>query len=172
MHNYDPPAPSALERVRDLTEHLADLARRVRAAVAEAVAETLSRIARDAADRLLRPPAAEPVRERYSGRYEEVDPWDDSSPARPENPTMNASTDRDSNRTALGQAIAAGLAAAGWWARRGSPLAALGAGVTVAAAVASGGYLGRTGRAVIGAMSDLLTLAGPLARGATRSSSP
>ena len=115
MHYYDSQMPTPLDRLSDLTDQLADLARRVRMAVTEALAETCARIARDAAERLLRP-GPEPVR-GYAGRYEE-DPWDNAPPTQSESYPMTL--DRD--RAALGQAIAAGLAAAGWWARRGNPV--------------------------------------------------
>ena len=48
-----PPPPSPIDRVQALAEHLTLLGGRVKEAVAEAVTETLARMARNAAERIL-----------------------------------------------------------------------------------------------------------------------
>jgi hypothetical protein len=171
MRYYESPSPpSPLDRVQALTDHLGLLAGRVREAVAEAVGETLARLARDAADRLLGPPPEHHVPiHRYGShpQYEE-DPWAD-----PEPEPSSYSSDGEfasmetTERVAMGKALAAGLATAGWWLRRGQPWAAIGAGTAVAAVVAAGARFGRTGQSVTGAVADLMAVAVPLARRAT-----
>jgi hypothetical protein len=171
MRYYESPAtPSPLDRAQALTDHLGVLSGRVREAVAEAVGETLARLARDAADRLLGPPPEHhvPVHRYGSPSQYEGDPWADPEPETSSHHFDGEPTPMAANeQMALGKALAAGLATAGWWLRRGQPWAAIGAGTAVAAVVAAGARLGRTGQSVTGAVADLMAVAVPLARRAS-----
>jgi hypothetical protein len=154
-----------MERVQALADHVHLLGGRVREAIAEAVAETLARLARDTADRLFGPSIERPVVHRYGyPPHPEADPWADPEPEYSQHYGQQEQPVATSDHANFSRALAAGLATAGWWLRRGQPWAAVGAGVAVAAAVAASGRLGSTGRAVTGAVADLLVVAVPLAR--------
>ena len=173
MRNYHEPAPpTPMDRVQALAEHLHVLGGRVRDAVAEAVAETLARLAHDTTERLFGSSAERPsVVHRYGpSSHSEADPWADPEPQYSPYDSPQEQSMPTSEHVTMSRALAAGLATAGWWMRRGQPWAAVGAGVAVAAAVAAGGRLGRTGEAVTGAVADLLVVAVPLARQGSRRS--
>lgn len=165
-YEHPPGPPSPLDRVQALAEHLTLLGSNVKEAVAEAVTETLARMARDAAERVLGQSLERPSPTyRYGyAQYHEHDPWEEAEEHYHQFEHESESTMQGTERAVVGRALAAGLAAAGWWLRRGQPWAGVAAGVAVAAAVAAGHRLGRTGKAVSNAVADLVVVAVPLAR--------
>lgn len=123
MNRYYPPDVPPADRLRDLGAHLRELADRVREAVAEAVGETLGRLARDAARRWLgRSPFARPQHHyqspREDGPWADEDPWDeDDQPS--EERFAAGTTEPPQLRTGVGRVLVTGLLwAAGWWLRR------------------------------------------------------
>jgi hypothetical protein len=124
VNRYDPPDVPAADRLRDLGAHLRDLADRVREAVAEAVGETLGRLARDAARRWLgrSAPSSRPYPTDHRARQD--DPWADDDPweeheAPPRQHPDAAPADSPGHSTGIGRALVTGLLwAAGWWLRR------------------------------------------------------
>lgn len=144
MPYFEPQTVPAWDRLRDLGAHLRELAQRVREAVAEAVGETLGRIARDAARQWLsRDSSVEPTthyRPQYSETRRQANPWTDEDPwSGPEVDEVPAPTAHEVGPTPfrkVGRAALAGtLWLAGWLVRKKyPPLAALitaVAGVTV-----------------------------------------
>jgi hypothetical protein len=126
VDRYDPPDVPAADRLRDLGAHLRELADRVREAVAEAVGETLGRLARDAARRWLgrpgsiaprRYPAHQPAR-RDTDPWADDDPWEETD--RPTHPSSaDEVADPPAHSTGIGRVLVTGLMwAAGWWLRR------------------------------------------------------
>ena len=122
-----------------------ELADRVREAVAEAVGETLGRLARDAARRWLGRPGSTSSRQypSYQRARPEADPWADDDPwegddrpaHRGGDPTP---ADPPAHANGIGRVLVTGLMwAAGWWLRRryraASAVAAALAAVTAAA---------------------------------------
>lgn len=144
MNRYDPPDVPAADRLRDLGGHLRELADRVREAVAEAVGETLGRLARDAARRWLgRPASSAPAGRLHRRAGNEEDAWDEDDPweehDRPTPPPPDDSVGgRPAHANGIGRVLVTGLMwAAGWWLRRRyravSAVAAALAAVTAAA---------------------------------------
>jgi len=116
-------------RLAELGQHLAELSRRVRQAVAEAIRETVAHLGRDAVDRVLgRPllPTLPPEHDDDPVDHREYDPWDDGEEhlawqVRHETDAPEVDSETSSSApigSAARSAVAIGLAAAGWWLRR------------------------------------------------------
>src|SRR5262245_1697148 len=66
-------------RLNDLGDHLVSLSGQVHIAIADALSETVARIARDAVNHLLvRHVSARPVRSHVFDSTEDYDPWNDA----------------------------------------------------------------------------------------------
>jgi hypothetical protein len=154
-------------RLRELGLHLAELSRRVREAVTEAVRETVAQLARDTVDHVLSRRISGPlVPQRHDDPQDEFDPWVDD-----EEPDSWSSSDAmiaaeplpEPNPSAKAvpvarSALTLALAAAGWWLRRqGSLWGAFGVGLIAGAAAAVTRRLTGDGWLLLQAAHELLT---------------
>jgi hypothetical protein len=158
-------------RLRELGQHLAQLSRRVREAVTQAVRETVAQLARDAVDRILqrRPPGSfmppqlrDERDEREDGKF---DPWEDEEDQDPwRSPYVREDAEEVPEPPSAAQAmpdsrsaLALALAAAGWWLRqRGSLWGALGVGLIAGAIAAVTRRLADNGFLLVQAAHELL----------------
>jgi hypothetical protein len=154
-------------RLRELGQHLAEINRRVRAAVAQAVRETVAQLARDAVDCVLPRRIFDPsMPQRYDDPEDEFDSWtDDEEPdcwAVPDE-MMAAELvpepfDPATAVPVARSALTLALAAAGWWLRRqGSLWGAFGIGLIAGAAAAVTRRLTGDGWLLVYAAHELLT---------------
>lgn len=157
--DYAQPPPTPMERLQDLGDHLRELAVRVREAVAEAVGETLSRLARDAARQWLGHPAKpDPYSGDYDRHRDDADPWADDEPEDDYGPPMTARQSSAGTTGARRTLLSGLLWAAGWCLRkRCPPLAAIAA---TLAAMTTGGWRRSDSPAVdvLGAVAEVLAL--------------
>jgi hypothetical protein len=165
------PYPTPARRLGELGEHLGAIAHRVREAVADAVGETVARIARDAVDGLLgrRParPPPRPVRPPSRAPSDDYDPRADDpaddddrwpAPRFPREEVYRPSPRVPAPRPAA-PALAAALAGAGWGLRRyGTLPGALALGVLAWLVALLGGRTVRGGLGLFEAAARLLGL--------------
>jgi hypothetical protein len=167
----EPPAPTGPgARLAELRWRLGGLGRRVRQAAAEAVAEALSGLARDAAGRLLRArvpdPAPKPAyRDAYGRPAPEDDPWQEEAQDAPDPWRDGAGADAEAAapepppRRPARAAAALALRAAGWYLRHSGRLAAaLLAGAACGLAALAGGPAVAAALDLAGYAGDLLAL--------------
>jgi hypothetical protein len=171
MHWRRPAQPSGPHfvpvRLQELCGHLGELAGQVRVAVADAVATTLARVARDAVDRLLRVrPASLSRPMTYHRPSEEFDPWaegtDPGDPwprGQPVAPVEQPAREHQSVPPVRATVLSLALRVAGWWLRRGgAPAAALGVGLVAALAALAGGRTVTASLQLADATSELIAL--------------
>jgi hypothetical protein len=150
-----------------LREHLGELAAQVRVAVADAVAATLARLARDIVDRLLcvrsaslsRPMMQHRPSDEFDPWAEPPDlagPWSECALNAPVEPPRQEGQSRGPGRATV---LSVALCAAGWWLRRGGrPAAALGVGLATALVAVAGGRPVTASLELAGATGELIAL--------------
>jgi hypothetical protein len=175
VNRYDPPDVPAADRLRDLGHHFRELADRVREAVADAVGETLGRLARDAARRWLgrrQPGSPAHGRDRYDDRSPpnrdpwDDDPWEENEPERSKVPAdIPATGDRIEPK--IGRVLVTGLVwAGGWWLRRKYRTIAAVAAAVVAVATAAWPTTSSPALDTLGAAAEALSAHHALTAGA------
>jgi hypothetical protein len=158
-------------RLRELGQHLAEIGKRVREAVTQAIRETMAQLARDAVDRVL-------PRRFYGPRVfgerdfaeDHYDPWQDEVV---EEDSWTASEVPDDDEPASSSASAApvgrssmalALAAASWWLRRqGTLWGAFGVGLVAVALATVTCHWARDSLLLVPAAHDLMTYRAALA---------
>jgi hypothetical protein len=153
-------------RIREFRRDLGELAERVRRVVVEAIRETLANLARDAVDRFMwRRLAPQPLPTPVRSQREDFDPWDaESDPdyeyeakwdedEEPQTPVSRV----DPKPLRVPNALVIGLAAAGWWLRRGKLLGAMTVALVTGVAAAFTGRLPCDVAGLVQAAGDLLS---------------
>jgi hypothetical protein len=154
-------------RLHELREHMGELAAQVRVAVADAVAATLARVARDIVDRLLGVRSANLSRPAtYQRPSDEFDPWAEApdlagpwSGCQLNAPVEPSAPEGQSRSPGRASVLSVALRAVSWWLRRGGrPAAARGIGLATALVAVAGGRPVTASLELAGATSELIAL--------------